>query len=189
MASLVVVNFLLRVLGRYVTAGRLLRRWLATTRRLGRRGPRVAPVSSIWSGALPAVRRAECREGARPGVSIDTRLALGASSEAPERAGMATTISQRRPCGLGRHVPPQAPIPAAGGAVPASETRCSRPRDIGTRRRCPTHSREGPRRHGHARLARRSTLCRVVAGYHPLTRTYVYHQLATQKPSALGESG
>ena len=85
--------------------------------------------------------------------------------------------------------PPQAPIPAAGGAVAASETGCSRPRDIGTRRRCPTHSREGPRRHGHARLARRSTLCRVVAGYHPLTRTYVYHQLATQKPSALGESG
>ena len=158
MASLVVVNFLLRVLGRYVTAGWPLRRWLATTRRLGRRGPRVAPVPSIWSGALPAVRRAECREGARLGVSIDTRLALGASSEAPERAGMATTISQRRPCGLGRHVPPQAPIPAAGGAVPASETRCSRPRDIGTRRRCPTHSGERPTRHGHARLARRSTL-------------------------------
>ena len=37
--------------------------------------------------------------------------------------------------------------------------------------------------------ARRSTLCRVVAGYHPPTRTYVYHQHATLKPSALGESG
>ena len=88
-----------------------------------------------------------------------------------------------------RIVPPQAPIPAAGGAVPASETRCSRPRDIGTRRRCPTHSGERPTRHGHARLARRSILCRVVAGYHPPTRTYVYHQRATLKPSALGESG
>ena len=85
--------------------------------------------------------------------------------------------------------PPQAPIPAAGGAVAASETGCSRPRDIGTRRRCPTHSGERPTRHGHARLARRSILCRVVAGYHPPTRTYVYHQRATLKPSALGESG
>ena len=71
----------------------------------------------------------------------------------------------------------------------ASETGFSLPRDIGTRRRCPTHSGERPKRHGHARLARRSTLCRVVAGYHPPTRTYVYHQHATLKPSALGESG
>ena len=114
LASFVVVNFLLRVLGRDATAGRPLRRWLATTSRLGRRGPRVAPVPSIWSGALPAVRRAECREGARPRVSIDTRLALGASSEAPERAGMATTISQRRPCGLGRHMPPVGTDPRCG---------------------------------------------------------------------------
>ena len=28
-----------------------------------------------------------------------------------------------------------------------------------------------------------------MAGYHPSTRTYVYHQRATLKPSALGESG
>ena len=28
----------------------------------------------------------------------------------------------------------------------------------------------------------------VVAGYHPPTRTYVSHQRATLKPSALGES-
>ena len=71
----------------------------------------------------------------------------------------------------------------------ASETRCSRPRDIGTRRRCPTHSGARPTRHDHARLARRSTLSRVVAGYHPSTRTYVSHQRATLKPSTLGESG
>ena len=37
----------------------------------------------------------------------------------------------------------------------ASETGFSRLRDIGTRRRCPPHSRERPKRHGHARLARR----------------------------------
>ena len=66
----VVVNFLLRVLGRYVTAGRPLRRWLATTRRLGRRGPRVAPVPSIWSGALLAVWRARVPRGRAPG-SVD----------------------------------------------------------------------------------------------------------------------
>ena len=149
----------------------------------------MVPVPSIWSGALPAVRRAECREGARPRVSIDTRLALGASSEAPERARMVTTISQRWPCRLGRHVPPTGTDPRCGRRVAASETWCSRPRDIGTRRRCPTHSGERPTRHGHARLARRSTLSRVVAGYHPPTRTYVYHQHVTIKPSDLGESG
>ena len=71
----------------------------------------------------------------------------------------------------------------------ASETGFSPSSDIGTRRRCPPHSGERPKRHGHARLARRSTLCRVVAGYHPPTRTYVSHQRATLKPSALGESG
>ena len=70
----------------------------------------------------------------------------------------------------------------------ASETGFSRPRDIGTRQRCPPHSGERPKRHGHARLARRSTLCRVVAGYHPITRTLVSHEHATLKPSALGES-
>ena len=46
--SFVVVNFLLRVLGRYVTAEWSPQPRLATTRRLGRRGPRVAPVPSIW---------------------------------------------------------------------------------------------------------------------------------------------
>ena len=58
----------------------------------------------------------------------------------------------------------------------ASETGFSSSRDIGTRRRCPTHSGERPKCHGHARNAHRSTLGRVVAGYHPPTRTYVYHQ-------------
>ena len=149
----------------------------------------MAPVPSIWSGALPAVRRAECREGARLGVSIDTRLAPRACSEVPERARMVTTISQRWPCRLGRHVPPAGTDPRCGRRVAASETWCSRPRDIGTRRRCPTHSGARPTRQDHARLARRSTLSRVVAGYHPPTRTYVYHQRATLKPSALGESG
>ena len=71
----------------------------------------------------------------------------------------------------------------------ASETGISRLRDIGTRRRCSPHSGEPPKRHGYARHAHRSTLCRVVAGYHPPTRTYVSHQRATLKPSALGESG
>ena len=71
----------------------------------------------------------------------------------------------------------------------ASETGFSRPRDIGTRRRCPPHSGEPPKRHGHARHARRSTLCRVVAGYHPLLEPNVSHQRATLKPSDLGESG
>ena len=103
---------------------------------------------------------------------------------------MTTTISQRRPCGLGRHMPPVGTDPRCGRrGVAASETGCLPPRDIGTRRRCPTHSGERPTRHGHARLARRTILCRVVAGYHPPTRTYVYHQRATLKPSALGESG
>ena len=62
-------------------------------------------------------------------------------------------------------------------------------RDIGTRRRCPTHSGERPKCHGHARHAHRSTLGRVVAGYHPPTRTYMSHQRATLKPSRRGESG
>ena len=70
----------------------------------------------------------------------------------------------------------------------ASETGISPSRDIGTRRRCPTHSGERPKRRGHARHAHRSTLWMVVAGYHPPTRTYVSHQRATLKPSALGES-
>ena len=50
----------------------------------------------------------------------------------------------------------------------ASETRFSPFRDIGTRRRCPPYTGERPKRHGHARHAHRSTLSRVVAGYHPL---------------------
>ena len=64
----------------------------------------------------------------------------------------------------------------------ASETGISPFRDIGTRRRCPTHSGERPKRRGHARHAHRSTLWMVVAGYHPPTRTYVSHQRATLKP-------
>ena len=71
----------------------------------------------------------------------------------------------------------------------ASETGFSPSRDIGTRRRCSPHSGERPKRRGHARHAHRSTLCRVVAGYHPPTRTYASHQRATPGPSALGESG
>ena len=71
----------------------------------------------------------------------------------------------------------------------ASETGFSRPRDIGTRRRCSPHSGEPPKRRGYARLARRSTLCRVVAGYHPSTRSNASHQRATLRPSDLGESG
>ena len=65
----------------------------------------------------------------------------------------------------------------------------SHPRDIGTRWRCPPYSGERPKRHGHARLAHRSTLYKVVAGYYPLTRTYVSHEHTTLKPTALGESG
>ena len=65
----------------------------------------------------------------------------------------------------------------------------SRPRDIGTRRRCSPHSGERPKRRGHARHARRSTLCRVVAGYHPPTRSSASHQRTTLWPSDLGESG
>ena len=49
----------------------------------------------------------------------------------------------------------------------ASETGFSCLRDIGTRRRCPPLSAERPKRHGHTRHAHRSTLCRVVGGYHP----------------------
>ena len=71
----------------------------------------------------------------------------------------------------------------------ASETGFSCPRDIGTRQRCPPYTGERPKRRGHARHARRSTLCMVVAGYHPPTRTYASHQRATLKPIALGESG
>ena len=71
----------------------------------------------------------------------------------------------------------------------ASETGFSSSRDIGTPRRCPTHSGERPKCHGHARNAHRSTLGRVVAGYHPPSRTSVSHPRATLKPSALGESG
>ena len=52
----------------------------------------------------------------------------------------------------------------------APETGFSRPRDIGTRQRCSPHSGARPNRHGYARHAHRSTLCWVVAGYHPLTR-------------------
>ena len=52
----------------------------------------------------------------------------------------------------------------------ASEMGFSRPRGIGTRRRCSPHSGEPPKRRGHARHAHRSTLPRVVAGYHPHTR-------------------
>ena len=70
---------------------------------------------------------------------------------------------------LGQHTAPVGTEPSCGrrGGV-ASETRLPCPRDIGTRRRCLPHSTERPKRHGHARHARRSTLCRVVAGYHPL---------------------
>jgi hypothetical protein len=49
----------------------------------------------------------------------------------------------------------------------ASEMGFSSSRDIVTRRRCPTHSGERPKCHGHARHAHRSTLGRVVAGYLP----------------------
>ena len=65
----------------------------------------------------------------------------------------------------------------------------SRSRGIGTRRLCSPHSGEPPKRRGHARHARRSTLCRVVAGLTPPTRSNASHQRTTLKPSALGESG
>ena len=137
----------------------------------------------------PLDPRSQRQQDSRLRWAIDTRLASGACSEAPERARLHMGLAQRRPCGLGRHVPPVGTEPAAGSAVAASETGFSPSRDIGTQRRCPTHSGERPKRHGHARLARRSTLSRVVAGYHPPTRTHVSHQRATLKPSALGESG
>ena len=70
-----------------------------------------------------------------------------------------------------------------------SEAGFSCPRDIGTRRRCSPHSGEPPKARGHARHARRSTLCRVVAGYHPPTRSNASHQRTTLWPSDLGESG
>ena len=110
------------------------------------------------------------QQGSRLGLLIGTRLALGACSEAPERPRMDTTISQQWPCGPRTAPPPWAPNPAAGGSVAVSETGFSRPRDFGTRRRCPPYSGERPKRHGHARLAHRSTFFRGVAGYHPLTR-------------------
>ena len=73
----------------------------------------MAPVSSIWSGALLAVWQADgAATGARLGVSIDTRLAPGACSEAPERARMDTAIflNGGRRVLPGTHVPPQAPM-------------------------------------------------------------------------------
>ena len=85
--------------------------------------------------------------------------------------------------------PPEAPNSATGGSVAASETGFSPSRDIGTRRRCLPLTAERPKRHGHARHAHRSTLCRVVAGYHPPHSSQVSHQCATLKPSTLGESG
>ena len=85
--------------------------------------------------------------------------------------------------------PPEAPNSATGGSVAASETGFSPSRDIGTRRRCLPLTAERPKRHGHARLAHPSTLCRVVAGYHPPHSSQVSHQRATLKPSTLGESG
>ena len=85
--------------------------------------------------------------------------------------------------------PPEAPNSATGGSVAASETGFSPSHDIGTRRRCLPLTAERPKRHGHARLAHRSTLCRVVAGYHPPHSSQVSHQRATLKPSTLGESG
>ena len=150
----------------------------------------MAPVPSIWSGALPAVRRAECREGARLGVSIDTRLAPRACSEAPERAGMATTISQRRPCGLGRHMPPVGTDPRCwrlGGGLRNGVL-------ASPRHRHPTVMPSSLRRATHAPRPRsaRAPLGLLQGGGWlppPPTRTYVYHQRATLKPSALGESG
>ena len=78
MVSLVVLYFLPRVLLRDAAAGCSLRPWVATTSPLGRRGPHVASVPSIWPerstrcGAQSAVGRAK-KASIRIGERYTTR--------------------------------------------------------------------------------------------------------------------
>ena len=66
---LVVLYFLPRVPRRDAAAGCSPRPWVAITSPLGRRGPRVASVPSIWSEPLHAMWRAE-RHGRAKRASI-----------------------------------------------------------------------------------------------------------------------
>ena len=62
--------------------------------------PRVGRSLPTPRGARPAVAAPTTQESRR-GWGIDTRLAPGACSGAPERPGIDATISQRQPCGPG----------------------------------------------------------------------------------------
>jgi hypothetical protein len=62
----------------------------------------------------PLDPRSQRQQGSRLGLKIDTRLASGACSDAPERARLHMGLAQRRPCGLGRHVPPVGTEPGCG---------------------------------------------------------------------------
>ena len=68
---LVVLYFLPRVPRRDAAAGCSPRPWVAITSPLGRRGPRVASVPSIWSEPLHAMWRAARRRGRERGFDPD----------------------------------------------------------------------------------------------------------------------
>ena len=128
----------------------------------------------------PLDPRSQRQQGSRLRWAIDTRLASGACSEAPERARLHMGLAQRWPCGpepgCGRRggglrsgvlAPPRHWYPTAMPHALRRATQAPRPRSA----RAPLDLLQG------------------VAVYHPSTRTYVSHQHATPKPSALGESG
>jgi hypothetical protein len=139
-----------------------------------------SPFSTAWTCARCSTRRSDpsTRRSQWPARSRRTFRATRACA-AGHKARLRVVVS-----GEGRqHGPtvPRATQPAGGDEVApvaaalaalralghASETGFSPSRDIGTRRRCLPLTAERPKRHGHARHAHRSTLCRVVAGYHP----------------------
>jgi hypothetical protein len=71
------------------------------------RGPHGLDLAGACPRLVALDPRWQRQQESRRGWAIGTRLAPGACSEAPERPGIDATISQRRPCSLGRRVPPR----------------------------------------------------------------------------------
>ena len=71
------------------------------------RGPHGLDLAGACARLVALDPRWQRQQESRLKRAIGTRLAPGACSEAPERARLHRVLAQRRPCSLGRRVPPR----------------------------------------------------------------------------------
>ena len=153
------------------------------------RAPRALELVGGCPRLVALDRRWQRQQESRRGWAIDTRLAPGACSGAPERPRIDATISQPRPCGPGQHTTPVGTEPGCGRRGGGLRDEVAVP----PRHWHPTAMPPALNRATQAPRPRsaRAPLDLVQSGgwLPPPTRTHVSHQRATLKPSALGESG